>query len=228
MNKTALAILAKCPLPGKVNTRLQPQIQPEDSARLQEAFILDTLFKVKDIAGIDAFLGSPPLDDKAFFEELSVKTGIKLFIQKGNTLGGKIQNVFSGKFQQGYKKVLIIGVDSPTFPPEFITEASQRLNENDVVFGPSVDGGYYMVGMKEIFHPIFPDNDLGTKDVLKEDMERCEHLGLKISTLSPWYDLDRFPDLEFAATHIRLLEHAGSYYPKHTKKLLEEILGRVS
>ncbi|MBI5184706.1 MAG: TIGR04282 family arsenosugar biosynthesis glycosyltransferase [Nitrospinae bacterium] len=227
MNSTALAILAKCPIPGKAKTRLQPRISPEDSARLQEALILDTVFKARDIPGIDAFIGCPPSDGKSFFKDLQKKTGIGTFLQKGETLGEKIQNVFREKFGQGYEKVAVIGVDSPTFPPEFLTEAALALDESDAVVGPTVDGGYYLVGMKGNFKPILPDGDMGHERVLQEALDRCERLGLKTSTLPPWYDLDAFPDLEFAATHIRLLKLAGKYHPRRTGKLLERIFSNL-
>lgn len=227
MNRAALAILAKCPEPGKAKTRLQPQISPEDSARLQEAFIEDAMFKASGISGIDAFIARPASGCNAFFEELQKKTGIGIFLQKGETLGKKIQNVFREKFGQGYEKVAVIGVDSPTFPPELITEAALALDESDAVFGPTVDGGYYLVGMRGKLNPIFPDDGMGHERVLQEALDRCERLGLKASALPPWYDIDGFSSLKLAATHIRLLKLAGKYHPRRTGKLLEEILARL-
>ncbi len=224
MNPTALVIFAKCPVPGQVNTRLQPLISPRDSARLQEVWILDTIEKVKNVAEVDAFMACAPSEHTAFFQDLKSKTGIELFLQQGNTLGLKIQNAFSEMFARGYRKMAVIGVDSPTFPPELIEEASTLLDNHDVVFGPSKDGGYYLAGMRNQPHAIFPDDDMGTEDVLQKAMDRVSELNLRVSTLPPWYDLDTFSDLKFACSHISLLTLAGKYFPVRTKEALEGIL----
>ena len=224
MNPTALVIFAKCPVPGHVNTRLQPQVSPQDSARLQEAWILDTIEKVKDITGVDAFMACAPSEHTAFFQELKSKTGIELFMQQGNSLGLKIQNAFSEMFDRGYGKMAVIGVDSPTFPPELIEEAATLLDAHDVVFGPSTDGGYYLAGMSNKAHPIFPDDELGTEDVLQKALDRVSVLNLRVSTLPPWYDLDTHSDIKFACSHIHLLAKSGKYFPIRTKEILEEIV----
>lgn len=223
IKKTALVILAKCPVPGKVNTRLQPQISERDSARLQEAFILDTIDKAKSLIEIDVYFGHAPSDDILFLEKVKNKSGVELFLQEGGSLGLKIKNAFSEMFNRKYRKIIIIGVDSPTFPPACLRDAAASLDENNVVFGPTVDGGYYLVGMKEENYPLFPDTELGTKDVLSEALKACVRLNLKISSLPPWYDMDRYSDLEFAHTHVRLLSKTGKYFPERTKKILEEL-----
>ncbi len=224
MNRNALIIFAKCPIPGEVNTRLQPEVSPEDSARLQDAFILDTIHKVKDIEKVDVFIGCSPSNSIDFFKDLREKTGIELFLQRGKTLGMKIHNAFSEMFLKGYQKIIIIGADSPAFPPAFITEAVHLLEGNDIVFGPTIDGGYYLVGMRNKVRSVFPDDDMGTDNVLGEALKKGSRLGLKISTLSPWYDLDRYSDLKFALTHIHLLHLGGKYFPPRTAKILEKIL----
>jgi len=224
MRPAALIVFAKRPFPGRVNTRLQPRISPRDSARLQEQFIRDTLAKIPNLRELDTFLGYAPSEDPSFFEDLRDQVRIKLLPQEGQTLGIKIQNAFSVMFRRGYRKVVIIGVDSPTFPPQFITEALRLLDTHDIVLGPTTDGGYYLAGMKERYRAIFPNHDLGTAEVLKEALERCSREGLKVSSLPPWYDLDRVPDLEFALTHIHLLAMAGKYFPPGTRELLEELL----
>ena len=223
MNPAALIIFAKPPVPGMVKTRLQPQVSEENSARLQDACIRDAIRKALDIPGVDAYLGYPAGTHVPYFEKAREATGIKLFSQEGETLGKKLQHVFSHGFSLGYRKIVVIGVDSPTLPPEYIRDGLALLDHCDAVFGPSMDGGYYLVGMKESY-PLFPDDELGTENVLAEALEKGERLGLKIGALPPWYDLDRFEDLRFAATHIRLLKMSGSYFPPMTEKVLEELL----
>ena len=224
MNSVSLLIFAKPPVPGMVKTRLQPQVSEENSARLQDACIRDAIRKALGISGVDAYLGYPAGTHVPYFEEASDVTGIKLFSQQGETLGKKLQHAFSHGFSLGYRKMVVIGVDSPTLPPDYIREGIVLLDHYDAVFGPSVDGGYYLVGMKAP-HPLFPDDELGTENVLAEALERGEGLGLKIAALPPWYDLDRFQDLCFAATHIRLLKMSGSYFPPLTEKVLVDLLG---
>lgn len=222
MNSNALLIFAKPPVPGMVKTRLQPQVSPEGSARLQDACIRDAVRKVLSIQGVDAFLGYPSGSDVPYFEALRDVTGIRLFSQEGETLGKKLQHAFSRGSSLGYRKMVVIGVDSPTLPPDYLHAGLALLDHHDAVFGPSMDGGYYLVGMKGPY-PLFPDDGLGTEKVLAEALERGEGLGLKIGALPPWYDLDRYEDLCFAATHIRLLKMSRKYCPPLTEKVLGEL-----
>lgn len=77
-----------------------------------------------------------------------------------------------------------------------INEAVEALQSNDVVFGPSEDGGYYLVGMKKVYKEIFELEKWSHSNVLAQSLKKVESLGLTYALIKELNDLDTIEDLE--------------------------------
>lgn len=116
-------------------------------------------------------------------------------IQEGNDLGERMMNAFKSVYDLGCKNVCIIGSDCYELQTEILNEAFEKLHQNDVVIGPSADGGYYLFGMNKLFPDFFADKDWGTSTVLDDTFETINKLGLTFSELATLCDIDTIDDL---------------------------------
>jgi len=118
--------------------------------------------------------------------------------QKGENLGERMKNGFVEAFSMHFKRVVLIGSDIPELPIEYIQEAFQSLKEKDVVIGPSIDGGYYLIGFKEkTFSPqVFEGIPWSTNRVFEETMKVLKKEKLTFHTLQSLRDIDTIEDLK--------------------------------
>ena len=94
-------------------------------------------------------------------------------------------------FDLGYKKCILIGTDIPEISKENIIDSFNLLDDNDFVFGPSYDGGYYLVGMNKYNDVIVNTNSGNLKNILSA----VENINLKYSAIENRYDIDEYNDL---------------------------------
>ncbi len=113
-----------------------------------------------------------------------------LYAQKGNNLGERMYNAVQWLFDNGYQKVSLIGTDSPDLPLAFIKDAFQKLDSYKLVIGPSEDGGYYLIGMKNPFDMLFKNIEWGSDKVLKDTVSKAHSAGISYFLLPEWYDID--------------------------------------
>jgi uncharacterized protein len=111
--------------------------------------------------------------------------------------------LFASASDRHERRTVLIASDSPQLGTELIREAFERLRHDDLVLGPTDDGGYYLVGMQPPADPagVRPWDALSgvrmsTVTVLDELLARAAHLGLRTSLLSPTFDIDEASDLE--------------------------------
>jgi glycosyltransferase A (GT-A) superfamily protein (DUF2064 family) len=98
----------------------------------------------------------------------------------------------------GADRVAIVGADTPQVPLASYQRAFALLDETDVVLGPALDGGYYLVAAKTAEPDLFVGITMGTEVVLSETLARAARAGLLVALLSPLRDLDRVEDLAAA------------------------------
>lgn len=194
--KKALIIFAKRPAPGRVKTRLSPPLSPEEAAELYRCMLLDVLAKVATLSGVDKHIFYEPEEPAAaFFAQIA--PGMSRAPQQGEDLGERMANAFGELLAMGYGQVAIIGTDLPDLPMEYVNEAFRRLaaGEIDALFGPSEDGGYYLVAMRELHGELFRDVPWSSGEVLAKSLERAEQAGVRVSLLPVWHDVDTADDL---------------------------------
>ena len=198
---TALIIFAKAPIPGLVKTRLCPPLTPDEAATLHGSFVLDTLERTKAAVTklklpIVRHLACAPSATHVFFKIMEERQGVKLIDQVGSDLGARMNQAFQTLFSQGYRQVLLVGTDVPTLPLDHFKQALTALETHDLVLGPALDGGYYLIGLKRPAPELFADIPWSTDQVLRRTQEKAATIGFKASLIEPWRDVDILADLE--------------------------------
>ncbi len=185
----------KNPEKAKVKTRLASAIGDKMAVKFYKRFLLEMLSTLNS----GTFLFYVCFHPEDSLKDLKNWLGEDyLYIpQVGENLGEKMKNAFIEAFSMNFRKVLLIGSDIPDLPLEFIEDAFKSLNEKDAVIGPSVDGGYYLIGFKnKTFLPrVFDKIPWSTGRVFDETMKVFENEGLTVHTLLPIRDIDTVEDL---------------------------------
>ncbi len=202
----ALIIFTKTPVKGRVKTRLQKNLSQATVLKLYKEFLLQTVQQAKKVKNCKKIIACYPDESHPYLKKLAKRFGFRLMKQHGKDLGERMKNALAEFQKNGYKKVVIIGCDSPTLPKEYIENAFKALDKRKLALGPSCDGGYYLIGVRGAAPPIFNDIKWGTKDVLKETLKRVPKEMLPFLHLLPfWYDIDTPDDLDFLFLHKRIL-----------------------
>ena len=206
--ESALVIFAKAPIPGEVNTRLCPPLTPDEAATLHGSFVLDMLERTKLAAATlqlpyHRYLACAPSSELVFFKIMEERQGVPLLDQIGEDLGQRIHRTFIDLFAKGYKQVIIVGTDVPTLPLSVYQEALARLGCSDVVLGPALDGGYYLIGLKRPAEKLFTGVPWSTDHVLAVTQQRAKTLGLSVELTAAWRDVDTIADLQALITECR-------------------------
>ena len=147
---SAVAIMAKAPQPGQVKTRLCPPLSHSEAAQLYQAFLFDKIAQLNALPRVARVISYSPDEAKSVFQELT-PSHFMLIPQRGDELGSRILFTFDQLFQQGYTQVLVIDSDTPTLPTAYLKQALRLIaaQQNDVVLGPTEDGGYYLIGLRQ-------------------------------------------------------------------------------
>ena len=194
--KLLLVVVAKAPVPGKVKTRLIPHLTSEEAADLYRCFLEDRIIAMNSLRGVDLAIAYTPSDARDMFTSFS-RNEFSLFSQKGKDLGERLNSIFEDKLADGYDAVSIIDSDSPDLPASTVQESFKLLlsNQTDVVLGPCLDGGYYLVGMRKPHPQLFYNIPWSTETVLANTLETAKKMSVKTNLLPWWNDLDTFEDL---------------------------------
>lgn len=195
--EAALIIFAKAPIPGQVKTRLCPPLAPDEAATLHGTMVLDTLERSRNLLGFDRFLACAPSQQHPFFKAVGARQGVHLLEQVLGDLGIRMHQAFSTVFDSGYKSAVVVGTDLPTVHAELFRQALRGLADHDVVLGPSVDGGYYLIGLNKPAVALFSDIPWSTDQVLPATLAKARDLNLSVELLTQQRDLDTLAELEY-------------------------------
>jgi rSAM/selenodomain-associated transferase 1 len=196
----ALVIFAKAPIPGQVKTRLCPPLTPDEAATVHGSFVIDTLERSRTAVAkyrlpVDRYLACAPSCTLAFFKIMEERQAVRLLEQEGPDLGARMHRIFATLFSRSYRRVVIIGTDVPSLPLERYQHAFDLLNRFDLALGPALDGGYYVIGLKQPAPALFENIPWSTDRVLALTKEKAASLGLSIGELAAWRDIDTIDDL---------------------------------
>jgi rSAM/selenodomain-associated transferase 1 len=193
---TLSIIFAKEPVPGQVKTRLSPPLRPEDACRLYYCFIEDILEGMTRLPGMELALAYAPAGSHDFFRHLA-PAPVRLVPQEGPDLGERQARAFAWGFAGGFETILLRGCDTPDLPGAILLEAQEKLASAraEVVLGPSLDGGYYLIGLKALYPKLFEGLSWSTDTVLTDTLNRALKLSLRVHLLPYWQDIDTYADL---------------------------------
>jgi rSAM/selenodomain-associated transferase 1 len=189
-----LGVFAKYPEPGKVKSRIAREIGEEEAARIYRS-LAERVFKETTPAerGYGRIVFYHPHTLKAGFEKWL--PGERLILQRGRDIGEKMENALRDLFALGAEKAAVVGVDIPDLDRDIIKQCYIELDSSDVVMGPALDGGYYLIGMKKLHPEIFRGIPWSSGQVYEATIEILHRLQLSVSTLNRLSDVDTVEDL---------------------------------
>lgn len=224
----ALILMTRIPVPGKTKTRLMDILSGEECAEIHKNFLKDLFSSCEKLKNkVDIYLTYTP-EGKIFLIEDILPEYIKLFPQQGESLGDRMSNAIDKLLDEDYKKVVLIGSDIPELQPKDIEIAFNILEDNDICLGPTSDGGYYLVGMKEIHSEIFCDNIAwGKKSVLEGTIDIANRANLTVGLSEKHMDIDTKEDLLNFIKRIEEKKRSYEVFPHNTVNFLEKHSKRV-
>ncbi|MBC7782916.1 MAG: TIGR04282 family arsenosugar biosynthesis glycosyltransferase [Burkholderiales bacterium] len=192
----ALVIVAKYPTPGRVKTRLQPQLSAAQSADVQRAFLLHVAQRLTAIHRHPVIVCHDPPDAAASFTTL-LGGAVELLAQSPGTLGDRLAAA-SMALCADYRSVLFFGVDSPDVPQASIMQVIDAAAAGDVILAPTADGGFWTMGVPtEIdLRPLLADIAWSSGSEFTQTTERLTAAGFAVKIGPAWSDVDRAGDLD--------------------------------
>lgn len=195
-----LGLFAKVWDAGKVKTRLAKTLGDNAAAQIYFEMLVLHLLRFANTSDQRAVVYSPATEEsRTRFEGLigglKPRPGWELVPQIESDLGTRISRFIEHQFEEGAKRVVVIGSDAPQLTRDLVDEAFESLKSHDVVFGPSTDGGYYLVGLSMMAQQIFQGIDWSTEKVLQQSLAICESSGLSVAQLETLTDIDNEEDL---------------------------------
>ena len=208
MEKALLIIMAKWHGFGRCKTRLARDIGKSNSATIQGVMTNHTIKVAKSLQKIkliDISLAISGLGEKNC-RRWSKELGIKKFnLQGKGCLGEKMkrQIIINKKFctQNKIKNIIFIGTDLPDLCHLDLLNTISELKQNDLILGPSNDGGYWLMGLSakiisnHLYLP-FININWGKENVLKNTIDNFASTKLKYKFLNNKIDIDTIIDIE--------------------------------
>ncbi len=190
-----LVVFAKHWRPGTVKTRLASSIGHSLASAVYRSLLETTLWRFSSVADRRrvAFTPREALDE---FTAMSGAAAWELGSQCAGDLGTRIHHEIKGRLRRA-DAVVVMGADSPNVPRAYVERAFALLRHVDAVLGPTDDGGYYLLGLRQDRPGLFNGIAWGTDRVLGETLDRLQHAepAARYELLPAWYDIDDVSDL---------------------------------
>ena len=191
--------MAKYPEEGSVKTRLVPTLTYNQAAGLCEAVLLDTIETINKLGPrFRKVIFYYPENKGTYFDSITDDDWLVL-PQSGKDLGERLTNAFL-EFKEDRSPVIIIGSDSPALPGQYLIDSIGLLSDNDIVLGPTEDGGFYSIAIKNIsksfIEDLFKNIRWSTSYALSGILKNIIQNKKKFTLSSKWYDIDRPGDFE--------------------------------
>jgi rSAM/selenodomain-associated transferase 1 len=215
-----LGVFAKIPDREPVKTRLQARLSAEDAARFQLAALADVLETTARVVPEPWLFLSHGADDRDRVGALLAAHGldaaawrrVRVAPQHGADLGARMAHAFGDLCMAtggAPRAALLVGADSPALDPAMLRRGLDTLGACDVVLGPAADGGYWCIGVRAPVPSLFDGVPWSSPDTLCATAARAASLGLAVTLLEPWTDVDRPADLDVLARQVEALRAGG-------------------
>jgi len=202
--RRTLLVFAKAPRLGQVKTRIAATLGAGTAVSLYRRMGRDTLDRLRggNWQTILCYTPAGALDE---VQEWLDPEALLFLAQKGDDLGARLSHAFDLALSGG-GVACAVGTDIPELDQALVESAFRRLEDPDgpeVVLGPALDGGYYLLGMKTPHPQMFYEIPWSTDVVRERTLERALALGLRVEQLTPLADVDEAADLPLS---LQLLE----------------------
>ena len=188
MNHRRLIVFGRYPVPGLTKTRLIPALGPAGAADLQRKLTETalTVTKASNLAPVEfCYTGGTAQQVRRWLDQ----SAIRLTRQSDGDLGRRMGNAIAAAHNSGCQQVILLGTDMPDIRTAHLSAAFDSLQDHDMVLGPSLDGGYWLIGLKQQVD-VFANIEWGTDRVLDQTLAAGRRLGLRVKQLPPLRDID--------------------------------------
>ncbi len=194
--RECLIVFTRYPVPGKTKTRLIPALGEAGAANLHRQMTEHTLAQARQLPADGVAIEIHYADAKTD-QELADWLGADLIYrsQGDGDLGERMARSIETAVQAGRDRVIIIGTDCPGLTTDILQLAFSQLGDQDLVLGPAIDGGYYLIGLQRFISELFVGISWGTSAVRQQTIEIATKLGLSMGDLPLLADIDRPEDL---------------------------------
>jgi len=196
-----LILFAKEPIAGEVKTRLIPALGAQGAYLLYRKLVnlMLTYFANTDYANFIIYSNTDKYSSfKHFKSYFSLYPNVK--IQHGDNLGEKMYHALAQELhipnKSNTKKVILFGADCPFLTETIMQQVITALDKNDLVFVPTIDGGYVLIAAKKICSEVFDNITWSTSQVMSQTCQNLDNLGYRYQLLEPISDIDDPNDLE--------------------------------
>jgi hypothetical protein len=190
MHEVALCVFAKPPRAGDAKTRLAPAVGAEGAAALARAFITDTWATVTRLPW-----ARPVLASTGPWPEGLLPDPVEVWQQGEGDLGARLERIFRRGLEV-CPAAMALGADSPGLPLAYLEAAHAALANADAVFGPSDDGGFYLLALRQLPVGALANLPWSQPETRARTEERLRSLGLTVAHVEPFFDVDVPADLE--------------------------------
>jgi hypothetical protein len=191
--KEAIIILTRVPIAGKTKTRLMPVYTAKECAEIHAAFLKDIYTECKKTEK-DIFIFYTPDGAKEILTNL-LGTNKNLYTQTGDNLGERMLNAIQFVLTKNFDACVLIGSDIPEISAEILSSAFLLLKDSDVVMCPVSDGGYCLVGMKQVIRNAFELQNYGTTTVFESTVKQLTENNHTVALLPTLNDIDTPQDV---------------------------------
>lgn len=192
-HRRAVILFTRIPVPGKTKTRMMPYLGPEECAELQKNFLRDISRQLRR-TGADLFVCYTGGNSIGTLRKICGRNAVYIE-QHGEGLGERMKNAFADVLKRGYESCVLTGSDIPELSTDDVNEALGLLEHEDIVIGPSEDGGYYLIGMSRLHPALFENKTYGHASVLEDLEETIRQDGLSSCRIRKLPDMDNREDL---------------------------------
>lgn len=184
-------LFVKNPVPGEVKTRLAATIGTPAAVALYHQ-LLDRIQSVVTQGEWDTqiWYGNdiPEIDRWS-------EAGFPRHKQQGADLGARMHHAFTEAFAAGYQRIILIGSDIPDITPALLEEGFVMLKKQDVLWGPTHDGGFYAIGLRKPQPHVLLHLRWSHPHVLRDSIARAESSKLSYALMPTLSDIDTEEDM---------------------------------
>jgi rSAM/selenodomain-associated transferase 1 len=144
----AIIVMAKYPTPGKVKTRLGPDLSPQQAADVHRLFLEHFVSRLaRKLTGELVICFDPPEQASAMSDLLKPIPRLIFLPQVSGDLGARIAAA-AERVAARHQRLLFLGVDSPDVPDRHLAKAVELFDQADVSLSPTDDGGFWSLGLQ--------------------------------------------------------------------------------
>lgn len=234
----ALVILVKNPNSLTDRPAALQVFTDEQMLKLRTAFVEDTICACSQLDGVELKVAVAPPERAQTIKRVvnnlkerfprrqafvTLPERLEILTQAEAPLAERMREAMGHCFDAGYHHVLVIGGYNPTLTRKIASGALRELRRNSIILGPTIRGGFYLIGMDASHPEVFDDIPVGTDQAYGALSDRLRALDLVWKELELWYDVSHQEDIEFIVRDINHFRLTGD---EESARATEDVLAK--